>query len=173
MFWLYDPSLWPWPWRQQTNLFWNTIWLIMMHHHTESGNKRFSSWGDILQRNIYWNSEPFLWPWPWPQQSNPNFSQTIQLMMMCHQSKFSCKRIISSEDILESHVLIIWSFTVTLTLKTASQSFQKTIWLIMMHHHTKFGSKRFSDSEDMSGQTIINILKFAVTMTLKTASQSF
>ena len=25
---------------------------------------------DIIQMNIHWNSEPFLWPWPWKQQSN-------------------------------------------------------------------------------------------------------
>ena len=49
-----------------------------------------------------------------------SFHKTIQLMMMCHQTKFSCKRIRSSEDTLESHILIIWSFTVT--LKTANQS---------------------------------------------------
>ena len=78
--------------------------------------------------------------------------KTIQLMMMCHQTKFSCKRIRSSEDTLESHILIIWSFTVT--LKTANQSFWKTVWLIMMHHHTKFGSKRFSKSEDIFWTTI-------------------
>ena len=61
-----------------------------------------------------------------------SFHQTVQLMMMCHQTMFSCKRISSSEDIfiLESHILILWSFTVTLTLKTAIQSFWKTIWLM-------------------------------------------
>ena len=66
---------------------------------------------------------------------------------MCHQTKFSCK-MISSSDIFKSHVLMILSLAVTLTLETANQPFRKTTWLIMMHHHTKFGSKRFRDSED-------------------------
>ena len=49
--------------------------------------------------------------------------KTIQLMMMCHQTEVSCKKISSSEDISYSHILIILAFTVTLTLKTANQSF--------------------------------------------------
>ena len=38
-----------------------------------------------------------------------SFHKAIHFMMMCHQIKFSCKRISSSEDILllESHTLII------------------------------------------------------------------
>ena len=83
-----------------------------------------------------------------------SFDQAIQLMMMCYQTKFSCKMISSSENILESHNLIIWSITVTLTLNTANQSFWKTIWLMRMHHHTKFGSKRFNDSEDIIWKNI-------------------
>ena len=76
-----------------------------------------------------------------------SFHKTIQLLMMCHQSKFSCKRISSSDNILKSHIFIL-SLTVTLILKTANQSFWKTIWLIMMHHHAKFGyTKQFSNSE--------------------------
>ena len=38
-------------------------------------NRRFRSGGDIIQINIPWNSEPFLWPWAGPKQSNPIFSQ--------------------------------------------------------------------------------------------------
>ena len=76
-----------------------------------------------------------------------SFHKTIQLKMMCQQTKFSCKRISSSENTSESHILTIWSFTVILTLKTVNQPFRKIIWLLMMHHHTKFGSKRFNDSE--------------------------
>ena len=78
-----------------------------------------------------------------------SFYKTIQLMMMWHQAKFSCKRTSSSDDIFKSHILIIWSLTVNVTLKTTNQSFWKTIWLTMMHHHTKFGSKRLSNSENI------------------------
>ena len=104
-----------------------------------------SSWGDIIQMNIHWKFEPFLWPWQ-HNRTIQSFYKKIQLMMS-HQSKFSCKRISSSEDILKSHILIILSFSET--LNTANQSFWKTIWLTVMHHHTKFGSKRFSNSEDI------------------------
>ena len=86
-----------------------------------------------------------------------SFQKTLQHMMRCHLTKFSCKRISSLEYLLESHILIIWSFTVTLTSKIANKSFGKTLWLMMMHYHTKFGSKRFSSSES-SGQTFTDIL---------------
>ena len=69
--------------------------------------EKVSSWGDIIQMNIHWNSEPFLWPWPWPQQSNPFFSQDNPPVMMCHQIKFSCKRISSSDNILKRHFCYI------------------------------------------------------------------
>ena len=49
-----------------------TLW-PKMHHHTKFGYKRFSSWGGIVQINIHWNFECFLWPWPWSQQRNPIF----------------------------------------------------------------------------------------------------
>ena len=55
--------------------------------------------------------------------------------------------------------MIILSLTVTLTLKTASQSFWKTIWLIMMQYYTMFGSKSFIDSEDIIGQTFIRLTR--------------
>ena len=48
------------------------LWLMMMHHPTKFGYKRFSSWGDIIQMNIQWDFEPF---WPWPQQSYSIFSK--------------------------------------------------------------------------------------------------
>ena len=72
-------------------------------------------------------------------------------MMMYHLIKFSCKRISSSVDILESrisHILIVCALSVTLILETVSQSSCSTLWPMMMHHHTKFGYKRFSSSED-------------------------
>ena len=69
-----------------------------------------------------------------------SFHKKIQLMMMCHQTKFKCKRISSSEDNPS-----LWPWT----WRQQTQSFWKTIWLKMMHHHTKFGSKMFGNSEDI------------------------
>ena len=59
-----------------------------------------------------------------------SFHKTIQLMMMmCHQTKFSRKRISSSEDMLESHVLIIWSFTGTVA--TSSSAFRFRVLILL------------------------------------------
>ena len=131
--------------------------------HDDVGNKRFSSPGDIAYLILNLFCDPDLDH----NTAIQSFYKTIQLMMMWHQTKFSCKRISSSENILKSHILNILSFTVTLTLKTANQSFWKIIWLMMIHHHTKFGSKRFCNSEDI-WTNIHYILKFAITLTLNT-----
>ena len=105
--WLNEPSQWPWTWRQQTNLLaWQFgPWYVASPYKVCL--EKVSSWGDIIQMNIHWNSEPFLWPWPWPQQSNPFFSQDNPPVMMCHQIKFSCKRISSSDNILKRHFCYI------------------------------------------------------------------
>ena len=123
--------------------------------------------------SIHSNSEHLPWPWPWSQQSIKPFHKTIQLKMMCHQSKFSCRRISSSEDILESHILIIWLLTVALTLKTANQAFWMTIWLMMMHCHTKFGSKRFSSSEDNIWTNIHKHLELCCELDLECSNPFF
>ena len=44
------------------------------------------------------------------------FHKTIHLVMTCHQTKFSCTRISSSNNIAKSHILIILPLIVTLTL---------------------------------------------------------
>ena len=49
--------------------------------------------------------------------------------MMYHQTTCGCKRSSSLEEIVES--LIVWAFTVTLTLMTASQSFHITLQLFV------------------------------------------
>ena len=72
-------------------------------------------------------------------------------MMMHHQTKFCCKRISSSDNILKSNILIILSLTVILTLDTPNHSFWKTIWLIMMHHYTMVVEG--SAIQKISGQT--------------------
>ena len=46
------------------------IWLIMMHHHTTFGSKRFSVSEDTIWTNIHLHFEILLWPWPWTWQSN-------------------------------------------------------------------------------------------------------
>ena len=64
-FWSDEPSLWPWPWRQQTICLCKTLWLIMLHHHTKSGNKMYCGSEDITWTNIHWHFESLMWHWPW------------------------------------------------------------------------------------------------------------
>ena len=80
----------------------------------------------------------------WAIQS---FHKTVQAMIMCHQTRFCWKRISSSEDILESNILIAWSSTVTLNFKTTNRYFWNVLWLMKMHNYKNFGNKRFSGSE--------------------------
>ena len=145
---MYHP-LWLWAWRQQTSLL---IWqsgpwwcttipsLVTM----ASAVKKILSWWTCTEilclscHNLDLDHNSAI----------QSLHKLIQHLMMCHQTKVSCKNIGSSEDILESHVLIIWSFAVTLTLTSAHQFFGKTIWIIMTYHHTKFGNERFRNSKD-------------------------
>ena len=148
--WLYEPSLWHWTWRQQTSLlayYSGPWWCITIPSLVIKG----SVVEEILPRWTFTGIFNLFCDLDLDYKKAINFfHKAIQLMMICHQTKFSCKRISSSEDILESQILIIWSFTVTLALKTANQSLWKTVWLIMMHHHTKLGSERFRNSEDFT-----------------------
>ena len=139
--WLYESSLWPWTWRQQTNLLaWHSgpWWCITIPNLVTKG----SAVKEVSSRSTSTRILNLSCDLGLHNKAIQSFYKTIQLLMMWYQTKISCKRISSSEDRLESNTLIIWSFTVTLTLKETNQSFWKTIWLIMMHHHTKFGSTR-------------------------------
>ena len=92
--WLYEPSLWPWTWRQQTNLLawhfgpWCCITISSLVTEGSAAEEILSRWTFAGILNL------FLWPWPWPQQSNPIFSQDnpLHLMMMCHQNKISLQK---------------------------------------------------------------------------------
>ena len=97
--------------------------------------------------------------------------KTHWLMIMYYQTKFDNKRISSSEDIVET-VMIIWILDVTLTLRMANQPFCMTLWLMMMHHNTKFGNKMFVSLEDIIW-TNTDILTFTLTLTLRAVIQFF
>ena len=139
---------------------------MMLYHHAKCGYRRYSSWGDIIQINIHWNPEHFCDLDLDHNKAIQSFHKTIRLMMMCHQTKISCKRNSNSENIPKSHNLTKLFLTVTLILKTADQSFLKTIWLIMMHHHTKFGSKRLCNSENTIW-TFTDVLEFCCDLDLE------
>ena len=60
------------------------------------GYRWFSSWGDIVQMNIHWNSDLSV-TLTLTTRGIQSFHKTIHLMMMYHQTEFSCKRIGSSD----------------------------------------------------------------------------
>ena len=75
--------------------------------------------------------------------------------MRYHQTKFGCKRIISSEDRVEleskkqSYFDSI-NIHCDLDLEDHNRTFHSTLHLMMMHHNTKFGYKQLSGSEEDS-----------------------
>ena len=133
---------------------------MILHHHTEGSEsyRRFSSWRDIIQMNSHWNSVPFLWLWAGPKQSNPTFSQDNPpyIIKPSLVAKGSAIQIICQK----SHIFIISSFTVTLTLKTANQSCWKTTWIIWRITVPTLIVKDSAIQKISSGQTFIDILKF-------------
>ena len=77
------------------------------------------------------------------------------VLMRYHQTKFGCKRIISSEDRveLESKKQSYFDFInihCDLDLEDRNRTFHSTLHLMMMHHNTKFGYKQLSGSEEDS-----------------------
>ena len=96
-------------------------------------------------------------------------------MMLCHQTKFGCERISSLEDPIERHILIVWSFTVTLALKTANQSFWRSYFANALGkpgswwYNTMPGLvvKGSPVQRILSGQTFMGILKFCCDLELE------
>ena len=81
------------------------------------------------------------------ESSNPIFPQDIP----------ACDAVLSNQVWLQmdqqfrrysknSHILILFALTVTLTLKIVNQFFLMTHRLMIIHHHTKFGKKWFSSA---------------------------
>ena len=119
-----------WTWRQQTNLLaWHSgpSWCITIASLVTEGSaveEMLSRWTFTGIMNLFWALDLDY------NKAIQSFHKTIQLktiqlIMMCHQTKFTCKRISSSDNILKSHILIILSFTVTLTLKTTNPLFDR------------------------------------------------
>ena len=48
----FEPSLWPWPWKQQSNFFHKTLQLMMMYHPIKFGSKVGSS-ADMVETVIF------------------------------------------------------------------------------------------------------------------------
>ena len=149
-FWLYT-SLWPWPWRQQPNCFawhgclWWRITITSLVQKIEqfrkhNPNKQLKFWTFAVSLTLNTAIQYFHW--------------TLWLTMICHHTEFGCKRIISSEDIVET--VIFWLYKPLLWLwpwRQQTHVFGMTLWPRMMHCHTKFAYK-VSSSKISSGQKL-------------------
>ena len=72
------------------------------------------------------------------------FNKTFWLTMIYDQTRFSCQRISSSEDIVER--IIFWSYEPSLWPWTCYYNNNKNLHDALahdLHHHTKFGNKMF------------------------------
>ena len=108
-----------------------TLWPMMLHHHTKFCTEG-SEDEEILSRWTFTGILNLSCDLDLDHNKvNQSFHKTLQFMIMCHQTNFSFKKMSTSEDVLESHSLIIWSFTVTLTFKTENRSFWKTLCITM------------------------------------------
>ena len=88
---------------------------------------------------------------------------------MHHYTKFTYKIFGDSDDILQTNILDMLTFTVTLTLNAVLQHFHKTLWLMMMYHQTKCGWKRISDTVE----TVIDLVKFCCDLDLEHSNQIY
>ena len=111
-----------------------TLWPMMLHHNSASP---FQVWLQKVQqqrRRRYHPEEHLLEYWTFSvnltltttEQSNL-FTKQSSLWWCAIKPGLVAKKTSSSEDILKSYSVIIWSFTVTLTFKSANQPFGKTI----------------------------------------------
>ena len=147
----------------------------MMHHCTKFCNERFSSWerSDPDENSLKYLTFAVTLILTTTQQCNL-FMRQPNLWRCAIKLRFVCNRICRTEDKVESHVLIVWTITMLLSLKTANQPFCMTLWLIMMHHHIKFGNKQFSSSEDIFWtNSQWHFWSFTVTLTFNTPIRFF
>ena len=161
--WLYQPlpcvTL---PWKQQSNRF-----------AQHSGSWSCTAIPSLVTKGSVIQKISFAVTLTLKHQSN--IFRTLWLMTICHQTKFSCKIVLSLEDNYSrnSHILIIQVLTMTSALKIAPWrqqiNFHKSIflhdrWVMMTQHQTKSDYKRLSGSEDTTwtktrrAETVISII---------------
>ena len=145
--------------------------------HTKFGCKRFNSWGNNIQVNISGILNLFCDLELDHSRAIQSFHKTTQLMMMCYQTKLSCQRISTSEDIRNSLSYTRKSYFdymilhCDLDLDDSMPIFLRTLWLMMMHHNNKFGSKMLVGLENIVWT--MTFWPFAVTLTLNAVIHFF
>ena len=130
-----------------------TLWLIMLHHHTKFGNKTFRDLENFIQTftnilNLRCDLD-LTYSNPIFPQNTPAYDASLstQVWLQIDQQFTRYKR--------NSHILIVYALTVTLTLNTVNQFFCKTLWLMMLYYQTRFGCKLTSSLEDTYLEKII------------------
>ena len=101
---LLEPSLWPWPWRHQSEIvtqhsgsWWCTTYTKSVWLQKVSTNIQ-----EMRKKQVY--SVLTIWPWPrivtltLKSRTQP-FCITLWVMMTHHHTKFSCTQFSGSEDI--------------------------------------------------------------------------
>lgn len=87
--WWFEPLLWPWPGKMQSNFMHATQTCDDVSWHKASTVHKIRSEQEWTV--IFWEVEPSLWPRP--------FQMTFQLMIMHHNIMFGCKWLNSSGNI--------------------------------------------------------------------------
>ena len=109
--WSNEPSLWPWTWRQQTNLLtyfgpWCCITIPSLVTEGSAAEEISFRWKFTRMLNLFCDLDHN----KAIQSFHKTIHKTIDLIMMCHQTKFTCKR---SDKISKSHSLVTLFLTVT------------------------------------------------------------
>ena len=147
--WLNEPSLWPWTWRQQTNLLawhfgpWCCITTPSLVSEGSTAEEISSRWTFTGILNLFCDLDHD------HNRAIQSFHKTIHLMMMCHQTKFSCKRICSSGYIKSYFQCMI--FHCDLDLENNNLIFRQNTPVYDDVHQIKFGCTKTSSSADMVG----------------------
>ena len=83
----FQPSLWPWSWRQQSTLFCTTLRLTRMHHNAKFGSKRFSISEDMEQTAFIYDLN-YHCDTDLKDRSLNLYCTTLWLLMMHHHTLF-------------------------------------------------------------------------------------
>ena len=129
------------------NIFYGTLWLMMLRYETKFACKRTGSLEDRKETVIFSLYKPLLWPWHWRQRNH--FSAWHSGSRYCTikpslVSKWSAIQKISSGQTFTD----ILNLCCDLDLERRNQVLHRTLRLMMLYYKTKFGCKRTSSLED-------------------------
>ena len=143
-----------------------TLWPMMLHHHTKFGYRRsaaeelWSRWMLTGILNLFCDLDLD------HNRAIQSFHKTIHLMMMCHQTKFSCKRISNIYIYIKKAYFDYIIHNCDLDLEDSKPIFLKDN-LIMIITIPSLVVKDSVFKKVSSGQTFTDILKFCCDLDLE------